>query len=139
MVSAFKKPCCQACTAASVVSDSVSQGTVAPRLLCPWDSPSKTTGVGCHFLLLGIFPTQGSNPGLLYLQADSLASEPPGTPKEGETIQQVHSSQDIPRKSLGDNRVLSKQSACVQKLRLKKMTARNTSGSLQGQLSLFFL
>ena len=90
-------------------------------------------------LLLGIFPTQGSNPGLLHLQADSLASEPPGTPKEGETIQQVHSSQDIPRKSLDDNRVLSKQSACVQKLRLKKMTARNTSGSLQGQLSLFFL
>ena len=25
--------------------------TVAPRLLCPWDSPGKNTGVGCHFLL----------------------------------------------------------------------------------------
>ena len=24
--------------------------------------PSKNTGVGCHFLLQGIFPTQGSNP-----------------------------------------------------------------------------
>ena len=24
------------------------------------------TGVGCHFLLQGIFPTQGSNPGLLH-------------------------------------------------------------------------
>ena len=34
------------------------------RLLCPWDSPSRNTGVGCHFLLQGIFPTQGSNPGL---------------------------------------------------------------------------
>ena len=34
------------------------------RLLCPWDSPGKNTGVGCHFLLQGIFPTQGSNPGL---------------------------------------------------------------------------
>ena len=32
------------------------------RLLCPWDSPGKNTGVGCHFLLQGIFPTQGSNP-----------------------------------------------------------------------------
>ena len=31
--------------------------TVAPRLLCPWDSPGKNTGVGCHFLLQGIFPT----------------------------------------------------------------------------------
>ena len=28
------------------------------------DSPSKKTGVGCHALLQGIFPTQGSNPGL---------------------------------------------------------------------------
>ena len=34
-------------------------------LLCPWDSPGKNTGVGCHFLLQGIFPTQGSNPHLL--------------------------------------------------------------------------
>ena len=27
--------------------------------LCPWDSPGKNTGVGCHSLLQGIFPTQG--------------------------------------------------------------------------------
>ena len=38
--------------------------TVATRLLCPWDSPGKNTGVGCHFLLQGIFLTQGSNPSL---------------------------------------------------------------------------
>ena len=35
------------------------------RLLCLWNFPSKNTGVGCHFLLQGIFPTQGSNLGLL--------------------------------------------------------------------------
>ena len=35
----------------------------------------KSLGVGCHFLLQGIFPTQGSNPGLLCWQADS-ATEP---------------------------------------------------------------
>ena len=29
-----------------------------PRLLCPWNSPYKNTGVGCHFLFQGIFPTQ---------------------------------------------------------------------------------
>ena len=34
------------------------------RLLCPWDSPGKSTGVGCHFLLQRIYLTQGSNPGL---------------------------------------------------------------------------
>ena len=28
------------------------------------DSPGKNTGVGCHALLQGIFPTQGLNPGL---------------------------------------------------------------------------
>ena len=32
----------------------------------PWNFPGKSTGVGCHFLLQGIFPTQGSNPGLLH-------------------------------------------------------------------------
>ena len=36
------------------------------RLLCPWDSPGKNTGVGCHFLLQEIFQTQRLNPGLLH-------------------------------------------------------------------------
>ena len=36
------------------------------RLLSPWDSPGKNTGVGSHFLLQGIFPTQGLNLGLLH-------------------------------------------------------------------------
>ena len=40
--------------------------TVAAKLLCPWDSPGKNIRVGCHFLLQGIFPTQGSNTGLLH-------------------------------------------------------------------------
>ena len=30
------------------------------------DSPGKNTGMGCHALLQGIFPTQGSNPGLTH-------------------------------------------------------------------------
>ena len=33
-------------------------------LLCSWNSPVKNTGVDSHSLLQGIFPTQGSNPGL---------------------------------------------------------------------------
>jgi len=36
------------------------------RLPCPWNSPGKNIGVGSHSLLQGIFPTQGSNPGLLH-------------------------------------------------------------------------
>ena len=39
--------------------------TVARQAL-PWDSPGKNFGVSCHPLLQGIFPTQGSNPGLLH-------------------------------------------------------------------------
>ena len=34
------------------------------QALCPWDFLGESTGVGCHFLLQGIFPTQASNPGL---------------------------------------------------------------------------
>ena len=45
----------------STSSSSVSHKTPCLR---PWDSPGKNTGVGCHFLLQGIFLTQGSNPGL---------------------------------------------------------------------------
>ena len=49
----------------SVVSHSLRPHGLEPtRLLGPWDFPGKSTGVGCHFLLQGIFPTQGSNPGL---------------------------------------------------------------------------
>ena len=42
-------------------------GLQSTRLLCPWESPGKNTGVGCHALLQGIFPTQGLNPHLLPL------------------------------------------------------------------------
>ena len=41
--------------------------------------PGKNTGVGCHFFLQGILPTQGSNPGLLHCR-HSLPSEPPRAP-----------------------------------------------------------
>ena len=46
------------------------------------DSPGKNTGVGHHFFLQGIFPTQGLNPGLPDCrQIDSLPSQPLGKPK----------------------------------------------------------
>ena len=44
-----------------------SHGLQPARLLCPWDFPGKHTEVACHFLLQGIFPTQGSNGHLLHL------------------------------------------------------------------------
>ena len=48
--------------ALSCVRLSRPHGLQPTRLLCPWDSPGKSTGVGCHFLLQGTFPT----PGLLH-------------------------------------------------------------------------
>jgi len=57
-------------------------GLYPASLLCPWDFPGKNTGMGCHFLLQGIFPTQGLNPHLMCLlhwQVDSLPLSHPGT------------------------------------------------------------
>ena len=53
------------------------------RLLCPWDSPGKNTGVGCHALPQRTLPTQGLDPCLLRLwrrQAGSFPLAPPGKP-----------------------------------------------------------
>ena len=51
-----------ACQVYSVVSESLRTYRLYPaRLLCPWNSPGKNTGVGCHALLQGIFLSQGSN------------------------------------------------------------------------------
>ena len=41
-------------------------GLQPTRFLCLWDFPGTNTGVGCHFLLQRIFPTQESNPGFLH-------------------------------------------------------------------------
>ena len=54
----------------------VTPWTVAHQApVCQWDSPGRNTGVGCHALLQGIFPTQGWHLYLLHLlhwQGDSL-------------------------------------------------------------------
>ena len=41
-------------------------GLYSSRLLCPWNSPGKNTGVGSHSLLQETFPTQGLSLGLLH-------------------------------------------------------------------------
>ena len=64
------------------------------RLLCPWDSPGKNTGVGNHSLLQGILPTQRSNPG-------SLACFSPRGHKESDTTQRVNNSSPIWRGRYG--------------------------------------
>ena len=48
--------------------------------LCPWDFLAKGTGVGFHFLLQGIFPTQESNPGLLHCRQTLYPLSHQGSP-----------------------------------------------------------
>ena len=63
------KQCLHSATESETVSRSVVSSSLQPhglkpnRLLCPWNFPGQNTVEGCHFLLQGIFPTQGSNPG----------------------------------------------------------------------------
>ena len=55
-------PAMKSCLALFTPMDPLQQA----RLLCPWNSPGKNTGVDCHTLLQGIFLTQGLNSGLLH-------------------------------------------------------------------------
>ena len=52
------------------------------RLLHPWDFLGKSTGVGCHFLLQGIFPTQRLNLGLLHCWQILYHLSHQGSPKQ---------------------------------------------------------
>ena len=73
----------------STVSNSLRPQGLWPARLCPWNFPRKNTGVGYHFLLQGIFPTQGLNPGPLCClpwQVGSLPLSHLGIP----LIHQVH-------------------------------------------------
>ena len=66
------------------------------RVLCPWDSPGKDTGVGCHFLLQMIFLTQGLNPGLLHHRWTLSPSEPPGKDASSITIWKIQFFSTLP-------------------------------------------
>ena len=66
----------------SVVSDSLwPYGLWPARLLHPWDSPGMNTGMGCHFLLQGISPTQESNLPLLHCRQILYRLSYEGSPK----------------------------------------------------------
>ena len=61
--------------------------------LCPWDFPSKNTGVGCYFHLKGVFLTQELNSHLLCLlhwQVGSLPLSHLGSPLETTTHTPTH-------------------------------------------------
>ena len=72
--------CCCCLVAKSGPTLSWPHGPWPTRLLCPWDSAGKNTGVGCHFLLQEMLLTQRSDPRLLHRQASSLPLSHQGNP-----------------------------------------------------------
>ena len=75
----------------SVVSDSFN-----PGLHGPWNSPGQNTGVGSLFLLQGIFPTQGSNPGLLHCRWILYQLNHKGSPRKLKWVAYPFSSRSSP-------------------------------------------
>ena len=71
----------------------VTPWTVASRLLCPWDSPEKNTGVDCHSLFQRIFQNQVWSPAL---KADSLPFELQGRPNMVSAINARHQPYSAP-------------------------------------------
>ena len=76
---------CTACWVASVVSDSVRPHRRQPtRLLCPWDSPGKNTGVGCHFLLQCMkVKSESEVAQSRWTRSDPMDRSPPGSSVRG--------------------------------------------------------
>ena len=81
----------------------VTQSCLTPLGSCVHgDSSGKNTGLGCHALLPGIFPTEALNLRSLSLQEESLLSEPPGKSKNGRVgnlslLQDVFLTQELNR------------------------------------------
>ena len=61
----------------SIVSDSLQPH----GLYSPWNSPGQKSGVGSLSLLQGVFPTQGSNPGLLHCRQILYQPSHKGSPR----------------------------------------------------------
>ena len=102
---------CCAMLSHSVMSDSLRHYGPA-WLLCPWDYPGKNTGVGCHALLQGTFPTQGSNPSLLPLLHWQVCSLPLAPPEKPNRIYDFFANSGPKRKRIN----LSFHSACSHSL-----------------------
>ena len=129
----------------SVIPDCLwSYGLQSSRLICPWDSPGKNTGVGCQDLLQGIFLTQGSNPCLLHLlhwQVSSLPLVPPEKPNvntwvlksEGRSVSQIEETVE----ETGDIQSLSSvQFSSLQLLSHVRLFATPWTAACQASLSI---
>ena len=71
--------CCSAAQSCKTLLQT--NGLQPSRLLSPWGFPGRNTGVSCHFLLQGIFLTQGWNPSFLHWQGGFLQLSHQGSPQ----------------------------------------------------------
>ena len=77
-------------------SHSVMSNSLWPhRLHSPWNSPGQNTGVGSCSLLQRIFPTQGSNPGVLYCRQILYQLRHQGSPRILEWVAYSFSSRSL--------------------------------------------
>ena len=82
-------------------------GLYPARLLCPWNSSGKNIGMGSLSLIQGIFPTQGSNPGLLHCRRILYQLSHQGSPinnkgafkreRQGKKKKKIHSKKLKPK------------------------------------------
>ena len=88
------------CTLSESESCSVMSNSLGPHgLYSPWNSPGQNTGVGSLSLLQGIFPTQGSSPGLLYCRQILYQLSHKGSPRILEWVACPFSSQSSWRRN----------------------------------------
>ena len=120
-------------------------GPYPARLLCPWDSPGKSTGVDCHALLQGIFLTQGSNLCplcFMHWQAGSLPLEPPLITEEvtlanslgfpgGSAVKNLSATQETQVRSLGQEDPLEKEMAIHSSILAWEIPRTEEPGGLQ--------
>ena len=74
--------------------------TVPPTFPCQWNFPDKNAGMGCHFLLQGIFPIQGVNPGLLHCTQIQQIAKNKTTTKENSRVATLLSDTQISKKRI---------------------------------------
>ena len=93
----WSQNCCYCLLVKSCPTILQPHGLWPARLLCLWVFSRKNTEVRCHFLLQGIFPTQGSNLCLLRWQADSLPLDHQGSPKPEYLTTNVYNQLQLPQ------------------------------------------
>ena len=87
------------------------------KLLHPWDFPGKSTGVGCYFLLQGIFPTQGSNPDLSHCRQTLYHLSHQGSPK----IKYNHKRWEMNGENVSKHRIILLISSRIQDFSVKEI------------------